>query len=164
MPLLNLLTESTSIPSVYKLQQYSYEVIDDDGAMGFSYPEEAKKFVKDILIPEIEELYRKRTFNIYRVIGIEEDEELDDNYLGYHYTLYKENLFNRSFYEKIGLPIRNDMKYIGFTVSVKFNDVDWETTIDNRLMYPTEDEINLNPSMNKPTIKDNFIINKKEIE
>jgi len=88
----------------------------------------------------------KSDFNLIRIIQAEDESHIDRYELGDHYLdpSYKDRVFERGWIESIGLEINNQEKLFLVEVKASYDDVDWESTIHNRLAFPREFEITLN--------------------
>jgi len=160
MSLIKYLLNESTIDSYIK---YTYNEIDLDHWYGFNSKRDAIEYMEDFMFPMMKDLYKKGSFIIYRVITVENINDIDYENLGHHYTLEKDLLFDRGFYEKIGISLNDNYIFVAFELQVEFDDVAWEETIYNRLQIPREDEINLKDGV-KPKIKDKFVIKKEDIK
>lgn len=82
----------------------------------------------------------------YRVLNVDDINDIDVNNLGIHFTTDKENVKTDDFLEKIGVIdyegyYEND-KFFLITIESDVNNIDWYKTFDNRINYYGEDEIN----------------------
>ena len=96
---------------------------------------------------------------LYRLLLIENGEEINEEKLGEHYIAL-ENQIDVGFLEKIGIWDEWDIdlqKLYLLTCETTKDNIDFDGTIGNRLVYPRENEFTL---LNDTNIK---ILNKKEI-
>lgn len=91
------------------------------------------------MVKLVEELPQVMT--LYRIVGVNELSELDIVNIGIHFALDKDKLVNRYNFLK-------NKKYVLFTVKVDKKHMDIQTTLENRIDYPSENEITL-----KKTVK-----------
>lgn len=98
----------------------------------------------------------------YRVLNVDDIDDININNIGLHFTTDKENTTSDDFLEKIGVIDYEGYcdyeKFFLITVETNINNIDWYKTFDNRINYYGEDEINF---INSNEIK---IINIEEIE
>ena len=73
---------------------------------------------------------------LYRILIANSVDEIDANYLGYHYSMDKKNLLKTHSFLK-------DKKYFLATVDAPKSLIDVKTTMDNNALYPNEKEITL---------------------
>ena len=73
---------------------------------------------------------------LYRILIANSVDEIDTNYLGYHYSMDKKNLLKTHSFLK-------DKKYFLATVDAPKSLIDVKTTMDNNALYPNEKEITL---------------------
>lgn len=111
---------------------------------------------------ELKNLIRNNTIKAYRLLNVDNINDVDKNNLGKHFTTDKENTTSDDFLEKIGvIDFEGNYDYEKFfvvEVETNIKNVDWYKTFDNRINYYGEDEINF---INDKDLK---IINIEEIE
>jgi len=111
---------------------------------------------------ELKDLIKNNTIKAYRLLNVDDINDIDKNNLGKHFTTDKENTTSTDFLEKIGvIDFEGNYDYEKFfvvEVETNINNVDWYQTFDNRINYYGEDEINF---INDKDLK---IINIEEIE
>jgi len=111
---------------------------------------------------ELKELIKNNSIKAYRLLNVDDINDININNLGKHFTTDKENTTSDDFLEKIGvIDFDGNYDYEKFfvvEVETNINNVDWYKTFDNRINYYDEDEINFISD------KELKIINIKEIE
>ena len=111
---------------------------------------------------ELKNLIRNNIIKAYRLLNVDNINDIDKNNLGKHFTTDKENTTSDDFLEKIGvIDFQGNYEYEKFfiiTVETNVNNIDWYKTFDNRINYYGEDEINFISDKNLK------IINIEEIE
>jgi len=111
---------------------------------------------------ELKKLTVNNTIKAYRLLNVDDINDIDKNNLGKHFTTDKQNVTSDDFLEKIGvIDFQGNYNYEKFfvvEVETNINNVDWYKTFDNRINYYGEDEINF---INDKDLK---IINIEEIE
>ena len=111
---------------------------------------------------ELKKLTINNTIKVYRLINVDDINDIDKNNLGKHFTTDKQNTTSDDFLEKIGvIDFQGNYNYEKFfvvEVETNINNVDWYKTFDNRINYYGEDEINF---INDKELK---IINIEEID
>ena len=111
---------------------------------------------------ELKNLIRNNIIKAYRLLNVDNINDIDKNNLGKHFTTDKENTTSDDFLEKIGvIDFQGNYEYEKFfiiTVETNVNNIDWYKTFDNRINYYGEDEINF---ISDKVLK---IINIEEIE
>ena len=111
---------------------------------------------------ELKNLIRNNTIKAYRLLNVDDINDIDKNNLGKHFTTDKENTRSDDFLEKISvIDFDGNYDYEKFfvvEVETNINNVDWYKTFDNRINYYGEDEINF---INDKELK---IINIEEID
>ena len=111
---------------------------------------------------ELKKLTIINTIKVYRLINVDDINDIDKNNLGKHFTTDKQNTTSDDFLEKIGvIDFQGNYNYEKFfvvEVETNINNVDWYKTFDNRINYYGEDEINF---INDKELK---IINIEEID
>jgi len=116
----------------------------------------------EISYEELKDLIKNNTIKAYRLLNVDDINDIDKNILGKHFTTDKENTISDDFLEKIGVidfeGNYNYEKFFVVEVETNINNVDWYKTFDNRINYYGEDEINFISD------KDLKIINIEEIE
>ena len=110
---------------------------------------------------ELKNLIKNNTIKAYRLLNVDDINNIDKNNLGKHFTTDKENTTSEDFLEKIGV-IDSDgyydyEKFFVVEVETNINNIDWYKTFNNRINYYGEDEINF---INDKELK---IINIEEI-
>lgn len=111
---------------------------------------------------ELKNLIRNNSIIAYRLLNVDDINDIDKNNLGKHFTTDKENTTSDDFLEKIGvIDYQGNYEYEKFfiiTVETNVSNIDWYQTFDNRINYYGEDEINF--------ISDKYlkIINIEEVE
>ena len=111
---------------------------------------------------ELKNLIRNNTIKAYRLLNVDDINDIDKNNLGKHFTTDKENTTSDDFLEKIGVidfeGNYNYKKFFVVEVETNINNIDWYKTFNNRINYYGEDEINF---INDKELK---IINIEEID
>lgn len=111
---------------------------------------------------ELKELIKNNSIKAYRLLNVDNINDININNLGKHFTTDKENTTSDDFLEKIGvIDFGGNYDYDKFfvvEVETNINNIDWYKTFDNRINYYGEDEINFISD------KDLKIINIEEIE
>lgn len=95
---------------------------------------------------ELKKLTVNNTIKAYRLLNVDDINDIDKNNLGKHFTTDKQNVTSDDFLEKIGvIDFQGNYNYEKFfvvEVETNINNVDWYKTFDNRINYYGEDEIN----------------------
>ena len=95
---------------------------------------------------ELKKLTVNNTIKVYRLLNVDDINDIDKNNLGKHFTTDKQNVTSDDFLEKIGvIDFQGNYNYEKFfvvEVETNINNVDWYKTFDNRINYYGEDEIN----------------------
>ena len=111
---------------------------------------------------ELKELIKNNTIKAYRLLNVDDINDININNLGRHFTTDKQNTTNEDFLEKIGVidvyGYYNYEKFFVVEVETNINNINWYETFDNRINYYGEDEINFISD------KDIKIISIEEIE
>ncbi len=111
---------------------------------------------------ELKELIKNNSIKAYRLLNVDDINDININNLGKHFTTDKENTTSDDFLEKIGvIDFEGNYDYEKFfvvEVETNINNVDWHQTFDNRINYYGEDEINFISDKNLK------IINIEEVE
>jgi len=84
-------------------------------------------------------------FKLYRVLQVESIDDIDVDKLGNHYldTSYIERLYEKPWYESIGIELNDYEELFLVEVDANYDMVQWQHTIDSRLNFPREFEITL---------------------
>lgn len=87
---------------------------------------------------------KNRNIKLYRVIKTYNIEDINLNKIGIHTVQDLETIYDHNFLDAISLLYNNedDSLYI-LNINTDVNNIDWKTTIDNRLRFPNENEITL---------------------
>ena len=90
----------------------------------------------------------KGYFKLYRVLQLDDINNLNKEELGDHYLHpdYITRLYEKPWYESIGIEFNDYEDIYLVEVMTKWEDVNWEQTIHHRLNFPREFEITLNES------------------
>lgn len=111
---------------------------------------------------ELKNLIKNNTIKAYRLLNVDDINDIDKNNLGKHFTTDKENTTSDDFLEKIGVidfdGYYNYEKFFVVEVETNINNINWYETFNNRINYYGEDEINF---INDKELK---IINIEEID
>ena len=85
------------------------------------------------------------TFKLYRVLQVENEQDINEDELGEHYLdpSYLERIYEKEWYDSINLELNDYDKLFLVEVEANYNIVDWVDTINNRLNFPREFEITL---------------------
>lgn len=138
---INKLNESIDISSNF---------IEDtlDTHEGFNSREDAKEYLDDML-----EYYNglDDIITLYRVIFLENKEDLDESFLGNHWTPEKHLMTDKDWLKRIREV--NDSSYNEkeeYIIEAEFykSDVNWEWTIHTNISFPYEEEIMINDNKN----------------
>jgi len=125
-------TEPSAVPQKQEFEEPSLtEYYDDFDYDDIFEPKKPKKSDKVSFISKLPDVIR-----LYRILVANSLDDIDTTFLGYHYSMDKNNLLrNHSFLK--------GKKYFLATVDAKKSLVDVKTTMDNNALYPNEKEITL---------------------
>lgn len=112
---------------------------------------------------EQEYQYLQGDFILYRVLQVESQNDIKQDKLGIHYIhpSYLERIYERGWYDSIGVSLNDYEDLFLVEVITNYNMVNWSDTIHNRLNFPREFEITLKDT---PTITNITKIDESKIE
>lgn len=124
------------------LKKWAYEYAKDNHDGLNSYEDAIEEL--DIFF-ENEYPYFKNNFKLYRVLQVENIDDINQNDLGMHYIhpSYLERIYEKGWYDSIGLELNDYEELFLIEVEASYDDVFWTDTINNRLNFPREFEITL---------------------
>lgn len=95
-------------------------------------------------LDEIISYYEKlpNSMTLYRLVFSDSEEQIDKQYLGYHYTRSKKDLLDNHYYQSYRDSSQGENPYI-LKVKVQKQMVDFYDSIKNNILYPGEKEITL---------------------
>lgn len=133
------LYENYNSDTELKKWAYEYAKTNHDGLNSY----EDAVYELDMFFEEYEDF--KGTFKLYRVVQVEEHDDIDIDLLGEHYLdpSYLERIYVKHWYDSINLELNDFEKLFLVEVETTHDDVNWEFTIGNRLNFPREFEITL---------------------
>jgi hypothetical protein len=143
------------------------QIVDYLGYEGFDSETDAIKYLKELLKTDFPKGFRNipKTILLYRIVALENIENLDVENLGIHFVSEKD-ILDQNFLDTIGLEdltnmTGNDynlMKIYILTIETNIESIDFFQTLNNRLTFPIEKEITTYNNMNAK------ILNIKEIK
>ena len=142
----------------FSIKKWAYEYIKiPDNIQGLNSYEDAKEELDYFF--EYEYPKMKDSFYLYRVLQVENKKDINKSKLGNHYIHpdYLQRIYEKPWYELINLVIEDSSKLFLVKCLTNHGDVNWESTIENRMNYPREFEITL---INNPKIIEIEEINK----
>jgi hypothetical protein len=92
---------------------------------------------------------------LFRLLEIEEGEEVNIENLGVHFVAYEELHYDEGFINMIGLSKNSDNNFYIVTIETPSSNIDMKNTIAARLDYPREFEF---------TLKDDTMVEVKNIK
>lgn len=133
------------------LNKSSEELINRFGSKEFNSKQDAVRYIDNILTSSFPKGIKNipSEITLYRVIAIREGDDIDAEDIGIHFVADKSITTDKDWLDRIGIfsGVDDDEQYDYqlwlLTCKVSRKNVDLEQTIQNRLLFPGEEEFTL---------------------